>query len=317
MNKDDDAANAARYYANPAEQKVLVAGLQRYFALPERSQNRNRIAKEVSQYLRYFSPHWSHRAVRLWFNNNKHTYFGNESDPAPPPAAAPPAPPPPPVSRIPLPQIVPPASGPILLPPIQVPVLSPKVHFSEKAPPLPVICGAAPAPFQTLNPISFGFARTSSAEPSLEQSYAPITGMLNDIKRLPEGDPRYAKLLQDFDTACNNLCARFGSIQADKADTTARFSSCPVKREPSQLDLHLLDLMPESISTSDILDLPLRSLSFTHQLISALGKRVKQVESIWMRYHSEHCLGTADHVPFDRWGFSSSGSSICSCWLLT
>jgi hypothetical protein len=90
--------------------------------------------------------------------------------------------------------------------------------------------------------------------------------MLNDIKRLPEGDPRYAKLLQDFDTACNNLCARFGSIQADKADTTARFSLCPVKREPSQLDLHLLDLMPESISTSDILDLPLRSLSFTHQL---------------------------------------------------
>lgn len=71
----DDLMGGARYYANPSELKILVQGLQRYFALPERSQNRNKIAKEVSQYLSYFSSHWSHRAVRLWFNNNKRTYL--------------------------------------------------------------------------------------------------------------------------------------------------------------------------------------------------------------------------------------------------
>ena len=67
--------SSARYYASPQEQKILINGLQRYFSLPERSQNRNKIAKEVSQFLSMYSPHWSHRAVRLWFNNNKHTYM--------------------------------------------------------------------------------------------------------------------------------------------------------------------------------------------------------------------------------------------------
>lgn len=78
MSKENfsDINSNARYYANPIEQQILIQGLQRYFSLPERSQNRNKIAKDVSTFLRRFSPHWSHRAVRLWFNNNKHTYFG-------------------------------------------------------------------------------------------------------------------------------------------------------------------------------------------------------------------------------------------------
>ncbi|OHT08846.1 hypothetical protein TRFO_22509 [Tritrichomonas foetus] len=73
--RDDDFGSAARYYATPQEQKILVQGLQQYFSLPERSQNRNKIAKDVSRFLCMFSPHWTHRAVRLWFNNNKHTYL--------------------------------------------------------------------------------------------------------------------------------------------------------------------------------------------------------------------------------------------------
>lgn len=82
MSKENfpDLTPNGRYYANPIEQQILVQGLQRYFSLPERSQNRNKIAKEISTYLRRFSPHWSHRAVRLWFNNNKHTYFGNSNE---------------------------------------------------------------------------------------------------------------------------------------------------------------------------------------------------------------------------------------------
>lgn len=64
-----------RYHANPAEQQILIQGLQRYFFFPERSQNRNKIARDVSNLLRCYSPHWTHRAVRLWFNNNRHTYL--------------------------------------------------------------------------------------------------------------------------------------------------------------------------------------------------------------------------------------------------
>jgi hypothetical protein len=87
--------SSARYYANPAEQNILISGLRRYFSLPERSKDRNRIAYEVTQCLRYFSPHWSHRAVRLWFNNNKHTYLPQA---VPPPAPRPPPQPPMPPS---------------------------------------------------------------------------------------------------------------------------------------------------------------------------------------------------------------------------
>ena len=81
MNRQDmnDINQNGRYYANPAEEQIRIQGLRRYFSYPERSQNRNQIAKEVSAFLRAFSPHWSHRAVRLWFNNNKHTYF-NENE---------------------------------------------------------------------------------------------------------------------------------------------------------------------------------------------------------------------------------------------
>lgn len=80
MNKDENASGAARYYASPQEQKILVQGLLRYFSLPERSQNRNKIVKEVASYLSMLSPHWSHRAVRLWFNNNRHTYLPTMND---------------------------------------------------------------------------------------------------------------------------------------------------------------------------------------------------------------------------------------------
>jgi hypothetical protein len=107
-----------------------------------------------------------------------------------------------------------------------------------------------------------------------------VAGVLAEIKRMPEGDARYPKLVQEFDTGCGNLFARFGSIQAEKVDSAARFSASPVRKEPSTFDLHLLDPMPESISTSDMLDLPMRSLSFSQQLDGTdLGKR-ETAESI-------------------------------------
>lgn len=70
-----------RYYPNAQEQSVLIPYLRKYFKYPERSPERNRIASEVSQMLLKISPHWTHRAVRLWFNNNRLTYLKNDDTP--------------------------------------------------------------------------------------------------------------------------------------------------------------------------------------------------------------------------------------------
>ena len=80
MNEGESNANDSlpRHYATKAEQQILIWGLRQYFSYPERSTNRSKIAENVTSFLKGISPHWSHRAVRLWFNNNKKTYF-NES----------------------------------------------------------------------------------------------------------------------------------------------------------------------------------------------------------------------------------------------
>lgn len=123
--------NGGRYYANPCEQKVLVDGLRRYFMLPERSETRNRIAKEVSEFLRQYSPHWSHRAVRLWFNNNKHTYINSDTGVG--------MPPPPPM---PIPAVMPiPKVQPVQISPTAhvVPAPLPAIERSVERVPLPAI----------------------------------------------------------------------------------------------------------------------------------------------------------------------------------
>ncbi|KAH0789003.1 hypothetical protein GPJ56_007079 [Histomonas meleagridis] len=65
-----------RYYPNSVEQSILIQNVKRYFSQPERSQERTKIANEVSEELLKYSPHWTHRTVRLWFNNNKHAFTG-------------------------------------------------------------------------------------------------------------------------------------------------------------------------------------------------------------------------------------------------
>ena len=45
--------------------------MKKYFKQPERSYERNMIAKATSKKLKKISSHWTHRDVRLWFNNNK------------------------------------------------------------------------------------------------------------------------------------------------------------------------------------------------------------------------------------------------------
>jgi hypothetical protein len=69
-----EAKSRGRYHPNREELRILIQGVQRYFALPSRSPIRNRVARDCSLELQVFSPHWTHRTVRLWFNNNRHTY---------------------------------------------------------------------------------------------------------------------------------------------------------------------------------------------------------------------------------------------------
>ena len=70
-----EPTEAKRYYPTPVEQSILIQNVHAYFQKPERSVERNQIAESVASQLQKFSPHWTHRAVRLWFNNNKHAYM--------------------------------------------------------------------------------------------------------------------------------------------------------------------------------------------------------------------------------------------------
>lgn len=174
-----DLNSNARYYANPIEQQILIQGLQRYFSLPERSQNRNKIAKDVSTFLRRFSPHWSHRAVRLWFNNNKHTYFGsndgtpnapqnqniNNGPPAPMPMVTAVMPNPQPTSQF-FPQQQQQQLNP--MPPFLIPIQQPNVP-SNPTIPTPQI-NQLPVPIQTQTA-----AKPPHPEPHLDDKNIPQT----------------------------------------------------------------------------------------------------------------------------------------------
>ncbi|OHT10569.1 hypothetical protein TRFO_20059 [Tritrichomonas foetus] len=88
----EDRNDNKRYYPSPMEQSILVQSVGNYFSKPERSVERNKIAAEVSAALMKINNHWTHRAVRLWFNNNKHTYNGEGGQPTNPSNGGPPFP---------------------------------------------------------------------------------------------------------------------------------------------------------------------------------------------------------------------------------
>lgn len=69
-----------RYHPSQQEQSVLTPSLRLYFSYPERSPDRSRIAGEVSSKLSKYSDHWTNRAVRLWFNNNKKLVVNDQRD---------------------------------------------------------------------------------------------------------------------------------------------------------------------------------------------------------------------------------------------
>lgn len=61
----------SRYYPSLTEEKLLIQDMKSYFRYPEKSISRNNVAYQTSIKLLKIFPHWSHRNVRLWFNNNK------------------------------------------------------------------------------------------------------------------------------------------------------------------------------------------------------------------------------------------------------
>lgn len=60
-----------RYEPSEFEINVLMNGMITYFKYPERSNNRNYILLQVSNFLKTKCPFWNQRNVRLYFNNNK------------------------------------------------------------------------------------------------------------------------------------------------------------------------------------------------------------------------------------------------------
>ena len=49
--QEQENDNGRRYYPNSLEQSILVQNVRRYFSKPERSQERTKIANEVSEEL--------------------------------------------------------------------------------------------------------------------------------------------------------------------------------------------------------------------------------------------------------------------------
>jgi hypothetical protein len=57
------------------EHSLLANHIQRYFETPDRSEQRAQIVREVLELLSGGGREWTHRSIRLWFNNNRRHYF--------------------------------------------------------------------------------------------------------------------------------------------------------------------------------------------------------------------------------------------------
>jgi hypothetical protein len=67
----DEEIKDGRYFPSALEQSILMQTIEKYFQLPERSEDRSVVVQTVTRQLAEINPRWTNRAVRLWFNNNK------------------------------------------------------------------------------------------------------------------------------------------------------------------------------------------------------------------------------------------------------
>lgn len=207
--EEDLHTTEQRYYPSRNEQAVLITGLQQYFSLPERSKNRSLLVTQITTFLSQISPHWDHRKVRLWMNNNKRTYF-NPNKKAPvlfppsiphPPPPAPPHLPCPPISHI--PQYVTPIN--------QHPIIPPPIIAQP-------ITGAPPKPKHQLTIV----------KPLEPENPASLYRRLGEILKLIRSSGRADLVLVDeFDQKCQKIAALSGFCQPEKIDPENTFVTFP------------------------------------------------------------------------------------------
>jgi hypothetical protein len=70
MHAQDDPKDG-RYFPSLKEQSILMQSIDKYFQLPQRSEERSLVVQSVTGQLAEINTRWTNRAVRLWFNNNK------------------------------------------------------------------------------------------------------------------------------------------------------------------------------------------------------------------------------------------------------
>ena len=75
----DEEVKDGRYFPSPQEQAILTQQIDKYFQLPERSEERSLCVQQVTAQLANINPRWTNRSVRLWFNNNKRTCLKQNS----------------------------------------------------------------------------------------------------------------------------------------------------------------------------------------------------------------------------------------------
>jgi hypothetical protein len=121
--------------------------------------------------------------------------------------------------------------------------------------------------FQSLNPVSF-WQPPANKEQTPEQLYIPLSTMINELRRLPESDPRLAGQITDFDAGCQRILAKFATIKPEKIEPMLSYVRFPFPREGSS-DFRF-GVLPESMSSSEFSEFPVRTPSFVaHPLLDS------------------------------------------------
>jgi WD40 repeat protein len=174
-------------------------------------------------------------------------------------------------------------------------------------PPRAIIPPPQPARVTIQPPLSF-WSTNAPKDPTPEQAYIPISTMLNEMRCLPDGDLKLSKVIQDFDSGCQQLLSKFSAVKAEKIEPMLRFIRFPFPKEASG-DFSF-DLVTDSTSISELVEFPGRVGPFPHPLYGEDPAKVSSdrflTNEIWQSraYHDQtianfecSCLSD-DHAGF-------------------
>jgi hypothetical protein len=95
-----------------------------------------------------------------------------------------------------------------------------------------------------------------------------MSTLLNELRRLPDGDPRLPGQIADFDSGCQRIVAKLGSIRPEKIEPMLKYVRFPLPRETSSE--FPFGILRDSMSSGSFSDFPIRAPSFTaHPLLDA------------------------------------------------